>query len=481
MVTAALKPTPHLVAGQTEEKLVRLFFVLYKNARIVDKSNPAFKRQCANFHELLRALFIESNEVTIKVIAGRYFINQKLVRFHDRDLSNTTAILTDWEAVGLAGVSFLSDVTLEEIEHLFSFVADVKPTANNLESLSETLKTYRQPSIRFLSAKELESEVPTVAEEIRRRFRAEARATFFRSMAIVEEVMISVAAGKEINASKTKQVVRSLIEHIINDDQSVLELAAIKNFDDYTYAHSINVCVYALTLGVKIELDRARLSQLGFSALFHDVGKVKLPADLIQKPEAYNESDWIQMQQHPLLGAKTVLRNLKLDAHTARAARAAFEHHINADFTGYPMLHYRKRPLNLFSRIVSIADSFDALTSGRVYLRKAFLPDEALKKMHYQMKVKFDPLLLKIFNDIIGIYPAGTLVLLTTDEIALVLTNNEKDKARPYVKIVGNRQGLLETPQWIDLSLPEHAERRIVRMVDPVRYGLDIRDFILKD
>jgi HD-GYP domain-containing protein (c-di-GMP phosphodiesterase class II) len=469
------------LAGQAEEKLVHLFFVLYKNARIVDKNNPSFKRQCANFHELLLALFVDANEVVIKIIAGRYFINHKLVRFDDRGLSGAASIVAEWEALGLGGVSFHFGVTLEQIEQLFLFVANVKPTAHNVESMSESLKTYRQPSIRFLSAKELQSELPTVTEEIRRQFRVAARSTFFRAVTVVEEVMASSAEGKEINTSKTKQVIRSLIDHIMNDEQSLLELASIKDFDDYTYAHSTNVSVYSLTLGVKLGLDRARLSQLGFSALFHDIGKVKLPADLIRKPDSYDENDWIQMQLHPLFGAKTILRNLKFEIHTARAARAAFEHHINADFTGYPTLRHQKYPHNLFSQIISIADTFDALTSGRVYLRKAFAPDQVLKKMHYQMKVKFDPLLLKIFNDIIGVYPAGTLVLLTTDEIALVLTNNEKDKARPYVKIIGTKEGLLETPEWVDLSLPEHTHRRIVRMIDPSRYGLDIRDFVLSD
>jgi HD-GYP domain-containing protein (c-di-GMP phosphodiesterase class II) len=481
MVTVTEDTSTRTLAGQVEEKLVNLFFVLYKNARIVDKNNPSFKRQCANFYELLQALFVESHEIAIKVIAGRYFVNHKLVRFDDRGLSGAAAIVAEWDSVGMGGISFHSEVTLEQIEHLFSFVASIKPTVHNRQEMSEALKSYRQPSIRFLSAKELASEVPTVTEEIRRHFRAAARTTFFRSMAVVEEVVAATAEGKEINTSKTKQIVRSLIEHIMNDEYSLLELATIKEFDDYTFAHSTNVCVYSLTLGVRLGLDRARLSQLGFSALFHDIGKVKLPADLIHKPDAYDENDWLQMQQHPLLGAKTILRNLKFETHTARAARAAFEHHINADFTGYPMLRYRKRPHNLFSKIVSITDTFDALTSGRVYLKKAIPPDQVLKKMHYQMKVKFDPLLLKIFTDIIGIYPAGTLVLLTTDEIALVLTVNEKDKARPYVKIVGNREGLLETPEWVDLSLPEQAHRRIIRAIDPSRYGLDVRDFILTD
>ena len=99
--------------------------------------------------------------------------------------------------------------------------------------------------------------------------------------------------------------------------------------------------------------------------------------------------------------------------------------------------------------------------------------------MRFQMTNKFDPFLLKLFNDIIGVYPAGSLILLTTEEIALVLTNNDNDPLRPYVKIVGDRNGLLGEPIWLDLSLPENADRKVVRQIDPERYGLNIRDFVL--
>jgi HD-GYP domain-containing protein (c-di-GMP phosphodiesterase class II) len=228
-------------------------------------------------------------------------------------------------------------------------------------------------------------------------------------------------------------------------------------------------------------LDRPRLSELGFTAIFHDVGKVRLPADLIRKPDAFNENDWIQMQRHPILGAKTILRNLKFDIHAARAARGAFEHHINSDFTGYPVLHYERRKQNLFSKIISIVDTFDALSSGRVYLKKRIPPDEVFKKMRYQMHVKFDPFLLKLFNDIVGVYPAGSLVLLSSHELALVLTNNDDDKARPMVKILGDREALYEKAEWVDLASPDQMHRGIVRMVDPSRYGIDSRDFILND
>lgn len=481
MDTVKSEPSVRILAGEVEERLLTLFFVLYKTARIVEENNATFKNQAAHFHENLSLLMKEPPRVIIKSISGRYFINEKMVRFDDQGLSGAASVLEEWKTLGIGGVTFLSDITLNEVEKFFTFIAQIKPNSENLESLSTQLKTHRMSNVQLLSQVSESEPENLVSGEARREFRKAARTTFFKAMSVVQEVMVNTMYNRDINISKTKRVVRSLIDQITRDESSIIELTAIKNYDDYTYAHCTNVCVYSLTLGVRLGLDRSRLSQLGFTALFHDIGKVKLPTDLIRKPDAYDEDDWIQMQRHPILGVKTILRNLKLDIHTARAARGALEHHINKDYTGYPTLSYKKLPLNLFSKIISIVDTFDALTSGRVYLKKSIEPEDVLKKMHYQMKIKFDEFLLKIFNDIIGIYPAGSLVLLTSDEIALVLTNNEHDKARPFVKVVGNKEGLLDNPEWVDLSREENHHKKIVRRINPERYGLDIKDFVLQD
>jgi HD-GYP domain-containing protein (c-di-GMP phosphodiesterase class II) len=468
------------LAGKTEEQLLNLFFVLYKTSRILEQNNETFMKQLDNFMSLFHAATAERPELIIKTVGGHYFVGDRMVRFNDQGLSGAADIVSEWKKMGLGGVCFDADIGPDEIAGFFKFISSVKPDDNNLESVVQRLNSAGLMQIRLLSTQEEDEESP-VTEEERQKFRQMARTTFFKAMSTVQEVVASARDGEDINVAKTKRVVHGLIDHITRDEQSLIELTAIRDFDDYTYIHSTNVTIYALTIGIRMELDRARLSQLGFSALFHDVGKVRLPQDLIRKPDAFDENDWVQMQRHPLLGAKTILRNLKLDTHTARAARTAFEHHINNDFTGYPTLHYDRRPPNLFSRIVSVVDTFDALTSGRVYLRNNLTPDAVLKKMRFQMKAKFDPFLLKIFNDIIGIYPAGSLVLLTTDEIALVLTNNENEPLRPYVKIVGDRGGLIPEPIWADLSQAEHAHRKLVRQIDPERYGLNIRDFVLDD
>jgi HD-GYP domain-containing protein (c-di-GMP phosphodiesterase class II) len=466
-------------SGQTEEKFLNAFFVLYKTARIVDPGNDTFRNQLRNFMNALHAVAGERPTVVIKDLDGHHFVNERLVRFDDRGLSGAAEILEQWRKIGLGGVRIDAEIPDVEAGRFFQTLAAIRPDEHNLEFAIAQLKTLGIEQIELLSTEQVKEDEPKLTDDERRQLRQMARTVFFRAMDNVRQIVAGVRHGQELNVVKTKRVVHSLIDHIVHDEHSLLELTAIRDYDDYTFAHSTNVAVYALTMGVRLNLDRARLSQLGFAALFHDVGKIKLPQDLVRKPEAFDEDDWLQMQRHPLLGVKTILRNLKVDVHTARAARAAFEHHINTDFTGYPMLHYDRRPANLFSGIVAIVDTFDAMTSGRVYMKKQFTADVVLKKMRYQMQSKFDAFLLKIFNDIIGVYPAGSLVLLTTDEVALILTNNESEPLRPYIKIVGNREGLLDDPLWVDLSLPEHYKRKIVRMVEPERYGLSIRDFIL--
>lgn len=480
MTNAAVHSPAGLLGGKAEERLLTSFFVFYKTARIMEPGNAMFQTQARTFYDALQAVVSEQSDAVIKVIGGRFFLGSKLVRFDEQGQIGAAGVANEWRTMGIGGVAFEQSVTAEETRQFIRFIAALRPGSRSIEEIHADIRSQGWLNIRLLSIKEVEPDAAKLSEDNRKVIRNEARTHFFRAMDHVKEIVVSTMHDREISLAKTKRVVHSLIDHIMRDENSLVELAAIKDHDDYTYAHSTNVCVYSLTLGVRLGFDRPRLSQLGFSALFHDIGKVKLPRDLISKPDAFDENDWIQMQRHPLLGAKTILRNLRLDVHTARAARAAFEHHINNDFTGYPTLRLEKRRPNLFSRMIAIVDSFDALSSGRVYLKKPIPPDEVLKKMRSQMAVKFDRFLLDVFNDVIGIWPAGSLVLLTTNEIALVLTNNEQNKARPFVKIIGNRNGLLPEPEWADLNQPDHAHRDIVRMIDPKRYGLDIKDFILK-
>ena len=479
METVRLEKNLLATAGPEEYQFVNLLFILFKTAQYVDTGNATYLTQSSKFYVYFRKLAEEYGKISIKIIDGRIFVGDKLVKFDSDGMVRARAVMDQWRSLSIGGIVLDDSLDNRQLDKLIHFIANTRLRDPGSEPDSKRLADLGIDGVTLLGVAEKPT-VQALSDEKRTIMRRTARVNFFRAISIVEDVMARTEEDKEIDMGKAKRVVHALIDQISEDESSLIELTSIRDFDEYTFAHCTNVCVYALTIGVKLGLDRQRLSQLGFAALFHDIGKVKLPSDLIRKPDIFDENDWKQMQKHPVLGAKTLFRNLKFDTHVTRAAIAAFEHHINQDLTGYPTLK-TKKPLNLFSKIISISDSFDALVSGRVYFKKAIPPDEALRKMMYQMTVKFDAFLLKIFVNIVGIYPAGTMIFLSTDELVVVSKTNPANLSRPVVRLVGDRKGPFHQYPEADLSDPENSRRQIVRIIDPQKYNIDIKSIILAD
>ncbi len=467
------------IAGRDEHALVNLLFILLKTARFVDANNSTYLTQSSKFYVVFRRLVDKYGKISIKILDGRVFVRDKIIKFNSDGLVNATAILDNWRQIGVGGITLDDSLDNRQLDKFIYLVAKGSGNTADRESVIARLSDLGIEGISLLGI-EQKTEKKLLSEEKRKLIRRTARVTFFKSISVVQDAMVCAAQDKEIDITKARRVVHSMIDQISGNESYMLQLTSIRDFDDHTYAHSSNVCVYSLTMGVRLGFDKLRLSQLGMAALFHDIGKVRLPGDLIRKPDAFNENDWIQMQRHPELGVKTILRNLKFDDYSARAARVAFEHHINDDFTGYPVLR-EKVPTNLFSKIIAISDTFDALTSGRVYIKKAIPTDEVLRKMMYQMTVKFDAFLLKMFVNIIGIYPAGTLVLLSTEELAMVTQNNQDNLSRPHVKIIGDRSGPKKEFIAIDLSQAEHAGIGIQKIIDPGKHNIDLKTILQMD
>ena len=467
------------IAGREEMAFINAFFILFKTAQYVDANNATYQTQSSKFYVTFRRLVDAHGKITIKVIDGRIFVRDRLVRFDSEGIVRARSVIDAWHQLGVGGVTLDDSLDNRQIDKFIYLVNSLDRQNRNREDVAQRLTELGIEGISLLAAVRRERKA-VLSEEKRKLMRRTARVTFFRAISVVEESMIRASHDKEIDISKARRVVHSLIEQISEDECSLIELTNIRDFDEYTYAHCANVCVYSLTIGVKLGLDRMQLSDLGFAALFHDIGKIKLPEDLIRKPDIFDENDWIQMQRHPLLGAKTILRNLRFSRQTAHAAVVAFEHHINRDYTGYPSLVNRK-PINLFSRIVTIADTFDALSSGRLYIKKPIPPDEVLRKMMYQMNVKFDEFLMKLFVNIIGVYPPGTMVLLSDDRLGVITRTNQNALSRPVVKIIGDKSGPYVRFDEIDLSEIENAGKKVVRIIDPAKYNIDVKNIILCD
>lgn len=462
------------------QQMLTAFFVLAKTARVYETNNDSYQGQLARFCELLTRYMDENFGCTVKVIKKRLFVDDQFISIDSDDRIGVRLMLDRWHELGIGGMVFGDTVVPEDITALVRLLWTFAiPGGDPFEQISRQTAREGIDSVSLIDQTRLIEDNDIDLEE-RQLLRRQARDTFFRAIRSVKEVMLVADREEPIMVSRTKRIVHSMIDQVSTDASALMELASIKDFDEYTYAHSVNVSIYSLTLGIRLGLGRRELSELGVAALFHDLGKVKLPHDLVTKPGRFDDFDWVQMRRHPLLGAMTIAASMRLDEHMARAMVAAYEHHINADGSGYPT-RSESRPANLYSKIVTIADVFDALTSGRIYIKHAIPHDEVLRKMTYQMSIKFDSFLLKLFVNLIGIYPIGSLVLLTDRSLGIVTKTNQAELNRPEVRLIADSNGRKETPEWFDLADSANRSVDIARCLDPAEYGINVTKYILSD
>lgn len=311
-----------------------------------------------------------------------------------------------------------------------------------------------------------------------------ARRTYARSVGVVKNVLTNVRLGKAVNARRIKRVVLSMVDQVLHDEAAMLGITSLRDYDEYTFTHSVNVCILSIALGQKLGFNKLQLFDLGLSALFHDIGKSRVPLEVLNKTGRLNEDEWKIMSQHPDLGLFALFEIHGFEEPPYRAMLTAYEHHMRIDFSGYPKV-IRPRELGFFSRIIAVADAYDAATSKRSYQYIPFPPDEVLKELRDNPKRGFDELVVKAFINMMGIYPVGTLAILDTGELGVVVAPNPNPEElhRPLVRIVSDEQGR-RVPEGpiVDLSESDGNDgrplRAIVKTTDPDKYGINIAAYV---
>jgi len=270
----------------------------------------------------------------------------------------------------------------------------------------------------------------------------------------------------------------------MQDDSALLGLANIKNYDEYTFNHSVNVAIYAIAIGQRIGIPKKHLSHLGMAALFHDIGKTRIPKEVINKEGKLSPEEWAIMRYHPIIGAEIVMRIKEWGELSTRMIDGAFEHHLKYDLTGYPKLA-RKKKLTLFGRIIALSDFYDALVRPRVYNRFPYVSEKILGLMLERSGTDFDPVLVKVFVNMIGIYPLGTLVLLNTNEMGIVVQIQEEAELidRPKVNILYYGEGEYRKGKVVNLTekdeTTEEFKWTIVKTLDPNEYNINVAEFLI--
>ncbi len=308
-----------------------------------------------------------------------------------------------------------------------------------------------------------------------------AKRTYARSVAVTKEVINSIRMGRTANVKKVKRAVQAIVDQVLNNEASLVGLTTLRDYDEYTFTHSVNVCIFSVALGRKLGLTKLQLYDLGIAALFHDVGKSRVPLEVLNKQGGLSDEEWRIMQAHPWLGVLTLFGLRGYGEIPYRGMIVAYEHHMKTDLTGYPK-SLRPRDLSIYSQIVSVADGFDAATSRRVYQTVPIQPDQVLKEMWENPRRGYDPIIVKAFINLIGIYPVGTCVILDTYEVAIVHSANPDvtHVHRPVVRIVASAEGAPHQPGVLaDLAQRDaqgNFPRTIVKVTDPAKYGINVSD-----
>jgi putative nucleotidyltransferase with HDIG domain len=271
--------------------------------------------------------------------------------------------------------------------------------------------------------------------------------------------------------------VEGLADAVTQNRTALVALTAMRNYDNYTFTHMVNVSILTMGQARALGVEGRLLREFGLSALMHDIGKVRTPKEILQKPERLTDQEFVIMRRHPVEGAEILRRTPEMPI---LAPVVAFEHHLRIDGTGYPE-GAKRSALNVGTMMCSIADVYDAMRSQRAY-QKAFPTDRVLAVLKKDDGAHFDAQLVRRFVQLLGVYPPGTLVKLTSDAVAVVTRIHAPDPYRPRVKVLfapdGARYDMpFERNLW-ERSPDGSTLDSVVGPVEPAMYGVDPLDFL---
>jgi putative nucleotidyltransferase with HDIG domain len=297
--------------------------------------------------------------------------------------------------------------------------------------------------------------------------RVDPRDVYRAGLRLIDDLHFQAARELPLDMKKASLVVSSMIEVMADDKAALQGLAVLKHYDESALHHSVNVTILALMIGVQSRMERPQLMTLGLGALLHDIGKVRIPRQILTKPARLTDDELVVVRRHTLYGAH-LLRNLAGPSRLAMIV--AFEHHANFNLSGYPRIIMKSVPHPL-SRIVQVAEFYDAATHSRRTDHRPMLPAEAMAFVASRAGEIFDPDAAHIFVRAVGRYPVGSVVELDSGELAVVLRPSERDPSRPVVKVVQDRSGDDVPARTINL---DESARRIVRSLDPTETSVDV-------
>ena len=284
--------------------------------------------------------------------------------------------------------------------------------------------------------------------------------------AAVVSMFEEVRMGRAVDVGGARQLVEDISDSVSRNPGAIISLARLKTADDYTYMHSVAVCALMVALARQLGLDEATTRSCGLSGLLHDLGKVAIPAKILNKPGKLTDAEFDIIKTHPTEGCKMLRVSNGVDP---MALDVVLHHHEKMDGSGYPE-GFKSEQISLYSKMGAVCDVYDAITSHRPY-KTGWDPAESLRKMAEWANGHFDPKVFQAFVKSMGIYPVGSLVRLTSGRIGVVTEQSKKSLTTPLIKVFfSGKSNMRILPVMVDLSHPSTTER-IQNREDPAKWN----------
>jgi HD-GYP domain-containing protein (c-di-GMP phosphodiesterase class II) len=453
--------------------LINQISVVVRTAQIHDTNNVATASAISKLVSMINILLDKENFIALELRGEFFYINDFRIRYSLEYLLNFDFLVREFKKRELGSVIFKHQLKVDDVKvftkAFISSPFSEEPFIVFVDQMSDV------QSVEVGRLKKI------VEDEDSLDVRKMIKKSYFNAVSYTKGVINKIKTGEKVNIKKAKRVMESMVDHILEEEQLLLGMTALKDYDEYTYHHSVNVSILSIALGQRLGLSRKLLTELGMVALFHDTGKTEVPNEVLNKPTNFTDDEWKIIKKHPVWGLKAILKLMKLDELSMKSAIVSFEHHMNIDYSGYPKAR-QKMELDLFSRIVSLADQYDAMTSSRVYSRTPMAPDKALSIMMERSGTQLDPLLFKFFINMVGVYPIGTLVMLDSKELGLVTESNQLFPTRPRVLLIIDSRGNRIEGHIVDLSEKNEQDnyiRSITKTLDPNKYKINLAEYLL--
>src|SRR5678809_9482 len=440
--------------------------------------NVAVQNALAEVTAQARDMAKNEGELELRISGEFLFVNQVRLRLELDNFASFSHLRSLFRASGIGTLQI--GPTVSEKDWLIFFSLLQAPTSENPEERLGQL----QSKLAGAGVTTLAMAPPTEQGDGQEKAKERARRTYDQSVAATKELMGSLRMGASANLKKIKRLVQSIADQILTEETSLIGMTTLRDYDEYTFTHSVNVCIFSVALGRRLGLSKVQLYDLGMAALFHDIGKSRVPAEIINKTDRLNEEEWRIVAQHPWFGVLALFNVRGAQELPYRAMIVAYEHHMKADLSGYPR-PLRNRQMGVFSKIVAVADGFDAATTRRSYQPVPYSPADVMRELRDNPRRGMDPIVVKAFINLTGVYPVGTFVVLDSFELGVVHAANPLEDmiSRPIVRIVSDAQGNVMFPGALaDLADRNDAGefvRTIIKTENPERYGIRIADYFV--